>query len=220
MPTIAIVDDDLALARSLRTSMNLARPVGWRVEVHPPLSDAHQYPEWIRANDIWALVLDWHLDEKAENGKGVNYRADAVIEVIRGTPWLKGMPIYIATSYAGLPFEHKAGVDAFLDRDEFAEDASTHTERIKRAATRYLEAHADAVAQFDKLSLLVAEGKATPDQVEKLRVVHTYLRLDAIEEFPSHYRYILDDAERVVAELESLIAEVTIDVEKDKESSN
>ncbi|MFJ3315934.1 hypothetical protein ACIPLR_11280 [Herbaspirillum huttiense] len=177
---ILIVDDREDVRETLREIIELNISGGdISVEDMFPLPSVADYPSYVRENDVAAIVLDERLNESRDPATGIHidYFGHDVVDLLRRA--LPDFPIYVVTTF-GKSVDLLAKEEKFEDvveRDEFMRKAELYSHRIQRAASRFRSSMQQSLVELNDLTLKAAEGKISPEEMERLTAVRQVLGL-------------------------------------------
>src|SRR5690606_24633853 len=99
MGKIAVVDDIVSEGTAVARLLNRRVAPTWSTIYVEPLAEPAEYNNWIKENDVWALVLDWKLcgTGRALGQSGVTYTAKEVVLAVRAVA--PEFPIYVITTH-------------------------------------------------------------------------------------------------------------------------
>lgn len=203
MPAIAIVDDRKDARETIQKTIGvrLHQERDWEVLETVPLADMNEYPSWIAGNDISVLILDERLHEEAEKGCiPVDYEGHDLVEFIRDR--YDTLPIFILTSYPDdEDLKQKfADVEEIIERKKF--DPDKYVPRFIRSGSRFYQEHRQELERLAELSIKIAKGEATPEEIKEVRGIQFHKALPLA---PLITRTeLLDQLESVVNQYEEL----------------
>ncbi|MFD0962555.1 hypothetical protein [Pseudofulvibacter geojedonensis] len=167
-----------------------------------------EYFSWIEENEIICLIFDERMHNESEEDKGpVDYRGNELVTIIRNK--FKEIPIYVITSHKGDP-DLQAKFSYFediIDRQEFIDEGEKYVDRFIRASQRFLEENSQELNEFQELSELIASGKASKEDNERLKALQVKLDLPLNQELGERSDW-LDEYESMISSLESLKEEI------------
>lgn len=210
MSKIGIVDDNKSQRETLKSILdshldNLDSSLEV-IDIFPFPDDLlENYKEWIEQNDIVCLIFDEQMHNDSEENKGpVGYRGNELVLEIRKT--FKNIPIYVITTHKNAE-ELQSRFSEFEDiigREEFIEqeDGEKYVKRFIRAGQRFLEENVSELSELKELSEIVASGKGSQEQVEKLQALQ--IKLNIPMESLGERKDWLDEYESKIQVLEEL----------------
>jgi hypothetical protein len=209
---VGVIDDRLesrtTLARMLE--MNLSKVSEDLTTIDSqPLRELHDYPSWIAENDVVAIVLDERLQEQAEDAEGhVNYDGHQLVDFLRDHAL--DLPLYVVTAFSGdVELNQRLGqVEGIIDRTAFNGNPLAFAQRIARSGLRFFEENQRRFAEMAEAAASVAMGRASEEEVEKLRALQEALRIPlAADELSEQSRWINDISEQL-RKLQNLKVEI------------
>lgn len=164
MTTIGVIDDRDELRALLSKTIKLNLPNDWLVYDSRPLHELDQYPSWISANKVCALVLDEKLNEASSDDEGaVAYCGHDLVDFIRRR--IPTLPIFVVTSYesdSDLQDRFK-DVEDIISRTDFGRKSEDYVARMVRASQQYLETFETELAQLAAFAFKSATGDLLSD---------------------------------------------------------
>lgn len=206
MSKIAIIDDNKSQRDTLKSILvshldNLESSLEV-IDTFPfPDELIQKYNEWIEQNEIVCLIFDEQMHNESEDDSGpVGYRGNQLVMEIRKI--FKDIPIYVITSHKN-DEDLQAKFSEFEDiigREEFILDGEKYVRRFIRASQGFLEENISELSQLKELSELVASGKNSKEDLEKLKALQLKLnitldsslgeRKDWLDEYESKIQFL------------------------------
>ncbi len=214
MAKIAIVDDsnDQRDTYSKRLSLFLKNKNS-TIEVITtcPFSDFNKYYDWIKNENIIALIFDEKLHNESQKGSPpVNYNGSYLVIKIRES--YKDIPIFTLTNFPD-DEELQRNFNQFeyiLSKKDFSDK---HVDIILRACQRYLDENKKQLSLYDELTRKIASGNAVDNDFESLKALQlklqiTYnINLKDKEDWLKEYENQISELEQIKNDLESKIKE-------------
>lgn len=209
MYAIAVLDDRRGELETLMRSIGTALPAEWTCIECPLLPDQSRYSEWLTQNDVFVLIADQVLNERARDSLGaVDYKGHEVIRSIRRI--FPNFPVFIVTAHPGdvdLP-EHWADAEDVMTRTQLTGHVEKYVARMVRAGQRFHAEHERQLADLSDLATKVASGTATDEDKEALKKLQVSLGTETAARLDITRQEALDAADKKLAELEKLRNEI------------
>jgi len=210
MPHIALLEDRGPQRETLLRNIEDALPEGWACLPAPLFENITEFPNWIIQNDVWVLLADHFLDEKATEpgSNAVDYKAPDVISTIRAA--IPYFPVFVLTSYPENAdvLQHLAEAEAVASRRDFSEKINVNLERMIRAANRFAKQHEDALVELGQLAQQAAAGKVTSSQRARMRALQAAIGLGLDSDALSERAKLLGDIEKKLDDVDKLGKEI------------
>jgi len=179
---IALLDDRKDPRETVIRGLRPKLPKGWDCIECPLLADPLGYGSWLRDHRVLVLLVDQLLDEQANDSDlPVDYKGHDVIRILRKE--VPEFPIIVVTR-AKEDHDlqnHFGDADDIVDRTKLLEDADQYVTRIVRLGHAYLAQFEKELAELSELSQKTACGKASADEISRLRAIQAKLGLSVIE---------------------------------------
>ncbi|WP_395042791.1 hypothetical protein [Flavobacterium sp.] len=219
MYKIAIIDDNYDQRETLRRSLDAYLEIKDSnfvvIDIFPYDTETfEEYFDWILNENIVCLIFDERMHNETEGGIGpVSYRGNQLVSIIRER--YKDIPIYVITSNK-TDEELTAKFSEFediIERQEFINEGEKYVDRIIRSTQRYLDENNNELKEFQELSKMVASGKNTGNQMNRLLALQTKLHLPLDINLGERKDW-LDEYEERIKELEALKLELELKLKK------
>jgi hypothetical protein len=202
MKNIGLIDDKDKSRRAFMLKLNLELEKSfpdWRVIDSKPFKEIKTYQQWILENEISILIIDERLDEeKLEDGSYVKYFGSDLVKELR--VFLKDFPIYCITNIE-ITEQLKKALSYFnltLSRKSFDDDIKNYLNLFIKSGISFYTEFKNELSRLGELSALIADGKATKDDVKELQSIQTRLVIP-------HFSEDLSSRENYLNELENQI---------------
>lgn len=211
MTTIGIIDDrddDRELIAEI-VKLN-SESEGMNVVDNPPLRNLDEYPAWISANEICALIIDELLDETLILGEAVSYKGHNLVDFIRAR--YPTLPIFIITAHSNdEAVQNKfKDVERIIDRREFGKDSPKYMPIIIRSTQGYLSAFQGELRKLSDYAIKAAVGEIiTPEEHDfveairaKLNIAYSIEPITDISNWITSTSELMDKIEKLQKEIE------------------
>jgi hypothetical protein len=206
MPHIALLEDRGPQRETLLRNIEDALPEGWACLPAPLFENIGEFPNWIIQNDVWVLLADHFLDEKATEpgSNAVDYKAPDVISTIRAA--IPYFPVFVLTSYPENAdvLEHLAEAEAVANRRDFSEKINVNLERMIRAANRFAKQHEDTLVELGALAQQAAEGEITAAKRKRMKALQASIGLGLDADSISDRAKLLSELEHKLEDSDKL----------------
>ncbi|RLD78658.1 MAG: hypothetical protein DRJ10_09985 [Bacteroidetes bacterium] len=205
MKNIGLIDDKDISRRAFMLKLNLELEKSfpeWRVVDSKPFKEIKTYHQWILENEISVLIIDERLDEeKLDDGSYVRYFGSDLVKKLR--MFLKDFPIYCITNIE-ITEQLKKALNYFnltLSRKSFDDDIDNYLNLFIRSGISFYTEFKNELSRLGELSVLIASGKATQDDLKELQSIQTRLVIP-------HFSEDLSSRETYLIELEKQIGAI------------
>lgn len=210
MAKIAIVDDsnDQRDTYKKRLSLFLKQKGSTLTVIDTcPLPTYDLYNDWIVNEDIVALIFDEKLNIESQKGcVPVDYKGSELVKKIRER--FKDMPIFTLTNFPD-DDELMRNFNQFefiLSKSDFSLE---HVDIIIRACQRYFDENQKQLSLFNDVTIKVASGEATIDDINKLKALQIKLHIPIgveirdRQDWLKEYETQIDFLEKIKVDLEN-----------------
>lgn len=206
MATIGIIDDrDVDRKMIVRfTKLGNDQP-GWDVIDSAPFEQLDDYPSWIAAQKISALIIDERLDEALINGKAVSYQGHNLVDFVR--EHIKNLPIFVITAHITdtLLQDRFKDVEDIIDRRQYGRDYPKYVPRIVRSAQQYTLVFQEELSQLSTFAQKIAAGRSiTENERNRAEAIRTKLSIAYPIESLSNINNWVNEATNIIEQLEEL----------------
>lgn len=206
MATIGIIDDrDVDRSMIVRFTKRGNSQEGWDVVDSPPFERLDDYPSWIAAQKISALIIDERLDEVLINGRAVNYQGHDLVDYLR--EHIKNLPIFVITAHITdrLLQDRFKDVEDIIDRRRYGSEYANYVPRIIRSAQKFTSIFEKELSQLSTFAQKIATGETvTEEERNRAEAIRANLDIAYPIESISDISNWVTEANQLVEQLESL----------------
>ncbi len=202
MKNIGLIDDKDKSRRAFMLKLNLELEKSfpeWKVIDSKPFKEIKTYHQWILENEISVLIIDERLDEeKLDDGSYVTYFGSDLVKELR--VFLKDFPIYCITNIE-ITEQLRNALGYFnltLSRKSFDDDIYNYLNLFIKSGISFYTEFKNELSRLGELSVLIASGKATQDNIKELQSIQTRLIIP-------HFSEDISSRESYLSELEKQI---------------
>ncbi len=176
MPTLAVIDDRKGIRETLARNIQAGLPKNWSVIDCDPLPKMDDYSSWISEKEVAALILDERLQEQIAGRKTyVDYSGHELARHLR-KHW-PTLPIFMVTTHrddsALQDPKNEVAFEEIFNRDDFYNRSNIYTERIVRAAQRFLDTYQEELTTLGACASKVASGRGSQKDKQRLLAIQT-----------------------------------------------
>jgi hypothetical protein len=176
MPALAVIDDREDMRETLARNIATDLPKPWSVIQSDPLPTMSDYSSWIAENEVAALILDERLQEQIAGRKThVDYSGHELARHLR-KHW-PSLPIFMVTTHRGDSAlqdpKNEVAFEEIFNRDDFYNRSNIYTQRIVRAAQRFLDTYQKELTALGACASKIASGRGSRQDKERLLAIQT-----------------------------------------------